>query len=44
MKKDYEKLIICFIELSGTEILTMSKDNDGTDENDWNIAGDGWGE
>lgn len=44
MKKDYENLIICFIELFGADILTLSKDNDATDETDWDIAGDGWGE
>ena len=43
MEKDYEKLIISFIELSGSDILTSSKDNDGNDNPDWNFADDGWG-
>jgi hypothetical protein len=37
MRKDYERLKICFIELSRADILTMScgNDNDGDDLTDW---------
>lgn len=45
MGKDYEGLIICFIKLSGADILTMSvgNDNDASDITDWGFADD-WGE
>ena len=39
MRKDYERLKICFIELFGADILTMSlgNDNDAPDFTDWEI-------
>ena len=39
MKKNYESVKISFVELSGTDILTMSSnDNDAPDITDWDFA------